>query len=387
MDIRFIRMKIPRYRLVLLTVFTAALMFFLVQMRILPGKSQRTSWPRGFELVDMLMQLIRNDYLEERDPVQTAEGAYRGIVNSLDPVSSYLTGQLTARYLARGPGDTATGLVVFKRYGSFPQVVGVIPGSPADKQDIKVGELVSAVEHRSTLSMSLTEVELLLAGTDEKPVHVKLLRGNDAREVDLARARRFDRDYTFAPAAADRPAVLTVHAFTPGLPAALRKNVLPTLKALKGPLVLDLRNASGGDLEAAKALANLFVKTEAAGSFEKKGGVKVTVACPAAAELAALPVVVWINTGTIGPGEFAAGVLQEVRKAKVVGLATVGAVAMTERFPLGDGSSVILVSGVFSLPSGRSLWGQGLKPDADVAADDQGDKAFLAKTLPLLPKS
>ena len=387
MDIRFIKMKIPRYRLVLLTVFTAALMFFLVQMRILPGKSQRTAWPRGFELVDMLMQLIRNDYLEERDPVQTAEGAYRGIVNSLDPLSSYLTSDLTARYAARGPGDTATGLVVFKRYGSFPQVVGIIPGSPADKQAIKVGDLVTAIEHRSSLSMSLTEVELLLAGTEEKPVHLKLLRANDARELDLARARRFDRDYAFAPAAADRPAVLTVHAFTPDLPAALRKNVLPALKALKGPLVVDLRNASGGDLEAARGLANLFVKADAAGSFEKKGGVKVAVALADPADLAGLPVVVWINTGTIGPAEFAAGVLQEIRKAKVVGMATVGAVAMTARFPLGDGSSVILVSGVFSLPSGRSLWGEGLKPDAEVGVDDQGDKAYFAKTLPLLPKS
>jgi len=387
MDIRFFKMKIPRYRLVLLAVFTAALMFFLVQMRILPGKPQRTAWPRGFELVDMLMQLIRNDYLEERDPVQTAEGTYRGIVNSLDPISSYLNRDLTARYAARGPKDTATGLVVFKRYGSFPQVVGLVPGSPADKQAINVGDLVSAVDHKSTLSMSLAEVELLLRGTDEKPIHIKLLRGNDVRELDLARARLFDKDYAFAPAAADRPAVLTVRAFTPAFVVSLRKDLLPALKALKGPLVVDLRNASGGDLEAAKALTNLFVKTDAAGSFEKKGGVKVAVACPAAAELAGLPVAVWVNIGTIGPAEFAAGVLQEVRKAKVVGLATVGAVALTERFPLGDGSSVLLVSGVYSLPSGRSLWGQGLKPDAEVAVDDQGDKAYLAKTLPLLPKS
>jgi carboxyl-terminal processing protease len=386
MDVRFVKMKIPKYRLVLLTVFTAALMFFLVQMRILPGKSQRTAWPKGFELVDMLMQLIRNDYLEERDPVQTAEGAYRGIVNSLDPVSSYLTSDLTARYAARGPGDTATGLIVFKRYGSFPQVVGILPGSPAEKQAVKVGDLVSAIEHRSTLSMSLTEVELLLGGTDEKAVHLKLLHGDNARELDLARARRFERDYALAPAAADRPAILAVRAFTPGLPAALRKNVLPALKALKGPLVLDLRNASGGDLEAARAVANLFVKTDAAGAFEKKGGVKETVACPAPAELAGIPVAVWVNAGTIGPAEFVAGVLQEVGKAKVVGLATVGAVALTARFPLGDGSSVLLVSGVYSLPSGRSLWGEGLTPDAAVAADDQGDKAYLAKTLPLLPK-
>ncbi len=386
MDIRFSKMKIPKYRLVLLTVFTASLLFFLVQMRILPGKSQRNPWPKGFELVDMLMQLIQRNYLEERDPVQTADGAFRGIVNSLDPVSSYLNRELTVRYAARGPNDTGTGLVVFKRYGSFPQIVGVVPGSPADKESVKAGDLVSAIEHHGTLGMSQAEVEILLGGTDEKPVQIKLLRANDTRELALARARLFAKDYAFAPAAPGRPAVLSVHRFTPALAAGIRKDLLPALKALKTPLVVDLRNASGGDLAAAKAFVNLFLKADAVGSFEKKGGVKETVACPAPAELAGLPVAVWVNTGTIGPAEFAAGVLQEVRKAKVVGLETVGAVARTESFPLSDGSSIILVSGVFSLPSGRSLWGKGLTPDAAVPFDDQGDKTYIGKTLPLLPK-
>jgi C-terminal peptidase prc len=386
MDIRFIKMKIPKYRLVLLTAFVASLLFFLVQMKILPGKSQRNAWPKGFELVDMLMQLIQRNYLEERDPVQTADGAFRGIVNSLDPVSSYLNRELTARYVARGPNDTETGLVVFKRYGSFPQVVGVVPGSPADKESVKVGDLISTIEHRGTLSMSQAEVELLLGGTDEKPVQLKLLRANDTRELALARARLFAKDYAFAPAAPGRPAVLAVHRFTPALAAGIRKDLLPTRKALKGPLVLDLRNASGGEFAAAKALVNFFLKADTVGSFEKKGNVKETVACPAPAELAGLPVAVWVNIGTIGPAEFAAGVLQEVRKTKVVGLDTVGAVAQTESFPLSDGSSVILVSGVFSLPSGRSLWGKGLTPDAAVAADDETDKAYLGKTIPLLPK-
>jgi C-terminal peptidase prc len=384
MDVRF-TMRMPKYRLVLLTIFVAALLFFLIQMRILPGSAQRNSFPKGFELMDILMQLIKTDYLDERDPVQTAEGAYRGIVNSLDPVSAYLGKDLSARYAARSSADTEPGIVIFKKYETFPVVVGIAPGSPAEKASVKLGDVVSAIGHRSTLSLSMTEVNLLLSGTDEKPVDVKILRGNETHELSLPRALIFPRPYTFV-AAAGQPAVLSVHEISRDMLTGVRKDVLPALKARKKPFILDLRNCVEGDIEEARAFTNLFLKAAAVGSFEKRGGIKETVVCPAAPELAGIPFAVWTNVGTIGAGEFVAGVLQEFGKAKVIGLPTPGVVARAERFPLKDGSSIILVSGVFSLLSGRSLWGQGVNPDVAVAAADQSDKAYFKKTLPLLPK-
>ena len=384
MDVRF-KMRMPRYRVVLLTVFFASLLFFLFQMRILPGTSQRGAPPKGFQLLEGLMYLIRNDYLDERDPVQTAEGTYRGVVNSLDPVSCYLNKELAARYAARAQEGMGPGITVFKRYGSFPQVVGLVPGSPADKADLKFGDLVSAIDRRSTLSMSLLEVNLLLAGTDAKPVELKVLRANDTREVSVPRARLFPRAYTLA-SASGRPDVLSIHAFAPSLAAEVRKDVLPALKARKKPFVLDLRNCPGGEIEEARLFLNLFLKADSVGAFEERGGTKKPVACPGGADLGSLPVVVWAGPAAIGPAELVAGVLQEVRKAKVVGLPTPGAVALTQRFPMTDESLVILVSGVFSLPSGRSLWGEGLAPDVTVPVNDQSDKAYFEKTLPLLPK-
>jgi carboxyl-terminal processing protease len=384
MGVRF-TMRIPRYRLVLLTVLAAAFLFFTIQTGLLPGKSGRPAAAKSFDLLEKLISLVRNDYLEERDPIQTAEGASRGVVNSLDPLSCYLPRDLTARSLARTFKETEPGLVVFKRYGAFPQVVGIIPGSPAEKAGVRLGDLLTAVNERNTLGMSMREVNLLLAGTDEKPVHVKLLRGNESRELSLPRALLFTRPYVLSQVEG-RPVVLTVREFLPGLAAGLRGDVLPALKARKRPLVLDLRNCAAGEIESAREFANLFVQAANVGTFEKKGRAKETVACPAAAELAGVPLVVWVNVGTMGPAEFVAGILQTVGKAKVVGLATPGVAARTERFALKDESSIILTTAVFSLPSGRSLWGQGLEPDVALKPDDQSDDAYFAKTLPLLPK-
>jgi carboxyl-terminal processing protease len=377
-------MKVPRYRWFLWAAFLAAALFFVFQMRFLPGGFKPAA-PKGFELLDSLMRLIRNDYLEERDPVQTAEGAYRGLVNSLDPLSAYLNKDLAAKYLAMTGRETDPGVVILKRYASFPQAVSVVEGSPAEKIGIKIGDLLSAIEGRNSLSMSLAETKLLLKGTDEQPVKIRVLRGNETLDLDVPRALLFPKPFTFV-RAAGKPAILRIHRFAASLDSDLRREVLPALKDPKTALVVDLRNCQDGELEEARKFVNLFVKTTDAGCFENRGGVKQPIACPAEPELAALPLAVWVNAGTAGPAEFAAGVLQEARKVKVVGFPTPGLVGRTEFFSLKDESAILLTSGVFSLPSGRKLWDEGLRPDVSLPVDKLDEKSYLEKTIPLLPK-
>lgn len=381
MDLRFIT-KMPKYRLVLWVVFLAALLFFIFQMRNLPGGAQRGPGPQGFELYDSLVRLIRNDYLEERDPVRTAEGAYRGLVNSLDPISAYLDKGLAAKYLAGHLGEKESGLVIFKRYGAFPQVLGVVEGSPAEGAGIRPGDVLSAINGLNTLSMSLVEADLLLRSKGDEPIEVKVLRQNAAFEVSLSRAVLFPKPYTFS-REAGRPAVLRIHYFSPPLIAGIKKEVVPAFKDGKTPLVLDLRDCREGDHELARALVNLFLKASLIGRYEKQGGVKQDVACPDEAPLGKTPVAVWVNAATWGPAEIVAGVLQELRNSKVIGFPTPGLAGRREAFVLKDESLALLTSAVFSLPSGKSLWGQGLTPDLRLRADDRSEKAYFDKTIPL----
>ena len=382
MDVRS-AMKVPRYRWFLWAATLAATLFFVFEMGYL-SRGQGATQARGFELLDTLMNHIRRDYLEERDPLQTAEGTFRGLVNSLDPLSAYLSKDLLTSYNARTSRDTGPGIVVLKRYASFPQVVAVVEKSPAEGAGVKLGDLLSAIGGRNTLSMSLTEVKILLGGTDERPVDIRVLRGNDTHNLSVPRARLFPAPFTFT-RTAGQPARLRVHRFDAGLAAALKRDVVPALRGRKGPLVLDLRDCQDGAIEEAVKFVNLFVKAADAGSFEGRGS-KEKVVCPAEPELRATPVVVWTDAGTAGPAELAAGVLQELRRAKVVGFETPGLVGRTTLFPLKDESAVLLTSGIFALPSGRKLWDDGLVPDVAIPIDKLNENSYLEKTIPLLPK-
>jgi carboxyl-terminal processing protease len=376
--------KVPRYRWFLWVAFLGAALFFVIRMGLLPGGHIGQA-PKGFDLLESLMRLIRNDYLEERDPVATSEGTYRGLVNSLDPLSAYLPKEMVAAFKSRTGRETEPGVLVLKRYAAFPQVVAVVPGSPAEAAGIKMGDVLSAIGGRSTLNMSLAEVKLLLQGQGPETVLLRVLRGNDTFELDVARALVFPEPFTFAPAAG-KPAILSVQRVVPGLVAELGRSVVPALKAKAAPLVLDLRNAQDGDVDEAVKLANMFVKAAEAGTFEGRRGVDSAVALPDEPVLGGLPLVVWTGPGTLGPAELATGILQEVRKAKVVGFATSGLVGRRTLFQLDDGSAVLLTASVFALPSGRKLWNEGLTPDAPIPVDKLDEKTYLEKTLPLLPK-
>jgi len=377
-------MKVPKYRWILWAATLAAAVFFVVEMGFL-SRGHASQAARGFELLDTLVSHIRNDYLEERDPVETSEGTFRGMVNSLDPLSAYLSKDLVAAFTTGTGHDPEPGLVVLKRYAAFPQVVSVAEKSPAEAAGIKPGDILSAIGGRSSLAMSLAEVKLRLRGPAGQPVEVKVLEGNDSRSVKVDRAPVAASPFALV-RAAGQPARLIVHRFETGLVAGLKRDVVPALRGRKDGLIIDLRDCQDGTYEEAAKVANLFLRAPDAGRFEGRDGAKEPVSCPDAPELAAVSVVVWTGPGTAGPAELASGLLQELRKAKIVGFKTAGLAGKTKLFPLKDDTALVLTTGVYALPSGRKIWDDGLAPDAAIAADKLNDKAYLEKTAPLLPK-
>ncbi len=378
-------MKIPKSRLILLAVFAASLVFFIFQMDLLPGVTSRLEQSNGFELLARLLGDIRDNYLEERDPLRTADGAYRGLINSLDVLSSYLDKTLTVRYLSQTENMAEPGVIIYKTYGDFSPVLGVIEGSPADKAGLLSGDVISAIDGRNTLNMSLVEANLYLKGMEGTSVEFKVLRGEDTYEMKVGRAVLFPQPYSLTHEKSGLT-ILTIHRLTPSAVSGIRKEILPDLKKDRTPLVIDLRHCNEGDFGGAQAFVNLFVRARSVGYFGKKGGITKPVSGPATPFAPDLDLVVWIGPATMGAAEFVAGILQEVKKVKVIGLPTLGLVAKREHFRLKDGSSVLLTSEVFSLPSGRSLWERGIRPDENIQAGLFDNKAYIEKTLPFPPK-
>lgn len=362
----------------------AAGLFFGFADGIRPGEPQRGSSGRDFNPLATVIRYIKSDYLEEPDPKKTMEGAFQGMVNALDVLSSYLDKPAAAKYaISQKLQLKDIGLILYKRYAAFPLVIGIVGNSPAEKAGIKIGDYLSALDDRSTLVWSLTEIQLRLKDAEAAPVKVRLIRGNSTKEMTVVRSNIYAQDLTAAPLAGTA-GIVRIHHFYPSLAIQFKTSILPRLKGLKTPLVIDLRDCHEGDMNEARLFLNLFFKAEKIGYFLRKNGEKETWACPETAPLESLPLIVWVNQASMGPAELAAGVLKDLKRAKVVGLPTPGLTGKQDLFPLDNGDALLLTTGVFCFNSGEKLWGKGVAPDAKLDLEKTDDAAYIEKTLGLI---
>ncbi len=379
-------MRSQREKIVLFVTLAVLCLFFFLEKKILPEFSSSASPEKSPELVVKVAELIRNDYIEEPDPLTTMNGALKGMVDSLDVLSCYLDKESVLRYARSGSGGLKDiGVVLYKNFGSFPQVIGVIENSPAAKKGIKVGDTISAVNGRSTLMMSMVETYLYIRDKDAKPVKLKIIRDSAAQEVSVDRATLYDEPFSYAKSKGTS-GILKIHHLFPPCVRKIKQDVIPSLRREEKALILDLRNCHQGDMEEARKLINIFLKAERIGYFEKKGEAKDSLSCPDEAALDKLPLVIWTNAATLGAAEAVAAVLKESRKAKVIGSATLGLVARQDFFSLDDGSGILLTSSIFHLSTGKALWELGgVIPDIKLGLEEQDDNSYLRKSLSLLP--
>lgn len=382
-------MTVKRVKFLLLALLIGTSLFLLLERNFLPGLSSKDSDYESYTLLARVAKLIQNEYVEAPNPSKTMEGAFKGLVDSLDTLSTYLDKESVIRYHQRKEKDIKDiGIILYKKFGLFPQVVGIIENSPAEKKGIKIGDYISAMDNRSTLMMSLIEVNLYLQAKNESPIDLKVLKrfsSEDATVLKVARKQLFKERFSYS-LAKGTSGILKIHKLYPDCVSRIKEKALPRLKQQKRPLILDLRNCYEGEIEEAQKLINLFMTSPKIGYFEKKGKAKEILSCTEEAELEKLPLIIWTNQATIGPAEAVASVLKEFRKAKIIGLQTGGLVAKQLFFTFEDESGLLLTAGVFTLGSGKKLWEKGVKPDIKINKETQSQPEYLKKTHNILSK-
>src|SRR5215472_7050473 len=130
-----------------------------------------------------VLQRIRTEYVEDPNVPAVTNGALHGLLESLDANSSYLDPAEYKEYKQRKDEGKATiGATLSKRFG-YAAVVAVIPGGPADKAGVDSGDIIEAIEGKSTREMSLAEIDGMLTGQPGSVVNVSVVRPRKAEPV------------------------------------------------------------------------------------------------------------------------------------------------------------------------------------------------------------
>ncbi len=371
-------------RITLLFLLVASSLFFLFESDILPGLSTQRPAKGVIWIVQEVVNHIKDDYVDKPDPSGTMEGAFKGLVNSLDESSSYLTKDAVSKRQQMEEGNLKdVGIILYKKYRTFPVVMGVLENSPAEKKGIQIGDTISALDGRSTLTMSMYEANLTLRDKTNNPIRIRVMRASENEEIEVQREQLYDKPCSYLPSDGTS-GILSIYSFNSACIQEIRTSILPRLKTSSQSLIIDLRNSHLGNFDDMINFVNLFLQSKNVGYFEDNRGNKEVLSTSSNPELAHLPLLIWTNQATIGPAEAAAAILREYRKAKIIGYPTPGLVAKHKFIPLEDGSGLLLTAAIFHLNAKTILWEEGIEPNERMQGVDQSFASYLKQTKNIL---
>ena len=311
---------------------------------------------------------VKSDYVEDISDKELLENAIRGMLQGLDPHSSYLSADEFSDLQEGTTGEFGgLGLEVDADDG-FIRVVAPIDDTPAARAGIRPGDLIIRLNDRSTRGMDLSEAVTLMRGEpgtditltitrdgEDEPLEITLTRS--VVQVVSVRSRMLEDGYGY----------IRISQFQNRTGANLREELASLQENRDGPLdglILDLRNTPGGVLQAAVAVADAFLESgrivytegrldQAQMQFEASGS-----------DLArGAPMVVLINEGSASASEIVAGALQDHRRAVVMGSRSFGKGSVQSVLPLNSGAAVKLTTARYFTPDGRSIQAEGIEPD------------------------
>src|ERR1700753_4235139 len=131
-----------------------------------------------------VLQHVQSDYVSVPNIPDVTNGALRGLLESLDADSSYLTPADYKAYKANQGGKAQVGINVSKRYG-YATVISVVPGSPADKANLGDGDIIEAIGTQDTRDLSLAMIQLLLQGAPGSELQIAVIRPRKAEPEKL----------------------------------------------------------------------------------------------------------------------------------------------------------------------------------------------------------
>lgn len=332
---------------------------------------------RQIGVYQQVLRRVQTDYVTDPNMNQVTTGALHGLLESLDPDSSYLTPTEYKIYKERPQSGVAQiGITVSKRFG-YATVVNVLPNSPAEHEHLSDGDVIEAIGDQSTRELSLAVIRLMLEGKSGSTVNLTVVRPrkSDPDKLKLTRAivpapPMAQQDYENSTILYLKPGILD-KARVDDLAARI-KSAGKTRK-----IVMDLRDASGGDPQEGLRLANFFVNQGTLATLEGQKFPKQTFTADASRYLTAAPLVVLVNRGTYGPAELAAAAIEGAKRGDVVGERTFGEGSVQKTIDLPDGAALMLTVAKFQAPNGKKIQDEAVVPTVQVgpAPDDDDDLA------------
>ncbi|GAA9317600.1 S41 family peptidase [Helicobacter pylori] len=307
---------------------------------------------------------IEKKYVDKITISEIMTKAIEGLLSNLDAHSAYLNEKKFKEFQAQTEGEFGgLGITVGMRDGVLT-VIAPLEGTPAYKAGVKSGDTILKINNESTLSMSIDDAINLMRGKPKTPIQITIVRKNEPKPLVF----NIIRDIIKLPSVYVKKIKETPYLYVrvSGFDKNVTKSVLEGLKAnpkAKG-IVLDLRGNPGGLLNQAVGLSNLFIKEGILVSQKGKNKEEnLEYKANGRAPYTNLPIAVLVNGGSASASEIVAGVLQDHKRAIIIGEKTFGKGSVQVLLPVNKDEAIKITTARYYLPSGRTIQAKGITPD------------------------
>ncbi|MDR0355657.1 MAG: S41 family peptidase [Deltaproteobacteria bacterium] len=324
----------------------------------------------GFKTLARIFYEVNVKFVEEPNSSEMVTGAVRGMLNTLDAHSSYLTPEEMNEFQQESSGSfTGVGMELSSKDSNIT-VVAPIEDTPASRAGLLSGDQIISIDDKNVQDLSLNEVVKLIRGPKGTKVTITVHRPAVKKILTFSLIR------DFIPLRSVRSEILSpgigyvsISNFQAETANDVEKAVgdLSKTSPLTG-LVLDLRNDPGGLLDQAIKVSGLFIG--AAPVVNTKGRTPDQNMEYSSDQRAILPfncpIVVLVNEGSASASEIVAGALQDYGRGTILGAKTFGKGSVQSIVRMPDGSGLRLTTARFFTPSGRPIQTEGIIPDVEV---------------------
>jgi carboxyl-terminal processing protease len=337
------------------------------------AKAESSDTYRQLNLFGDIFERVRTHYVEKPDDSKLVEAAISGMLNGLDPHSSYMDPksfremQVETRGAFGGLGIEVTmedGLV---------KVVAPIDDTPAAKAGIRTNDIITHIDNAAVKGMTLNQAVEKMRGQVKTKVRLRLIRKGADKPIEVAVTRDIIRVRSVrSRVEGDDVGYIRITQFneqtTEGLEKAM-SDIAAQVPAdkLRG-YIIDLRNNPGGLLDQAISVSDAFLDRGEIVSTRGRDPEETQRFNAHPGDLTkGKPVIVLINGGSASASEIVAGALQDQKRATLVGTRSFGKGSVQTIIPLGGATegALRLTTARYFTPGGRSIQAKGIVPDIE----------------------
>jgi carboxyl-terminal processing protease len=325
-----------------------------------------------------VVERISSDYVETPDMNAVQEGAMRGLLDALDPYSSFLSKeQYDAVQKRKESGKAGIGMVLSKR-SDVIYVVSCEHDGAAEAAGIRPGDYLISINGKDVEEKSWLEVNSLLHGSPGSKIKLTIFRSLRAKLLDFEIALKNQTAMPISSKMLDgNVGFLAVASLAESSVEQVKVKLKTLISAGAQKLLLDLRDCADGSPADGAELANFFVRSGIIYYSQNRQGERIQVveANPEKC-ITDLPLAVLINNSTAGAAEIVAGALKDQKRAMLVGLKSFGVGSDQKNIRLKSGAVLIISTAKYYTPGGKliqdeNLRNAGITPDVEAPDDDK----------------